>query len=174
MTDKQIRGILTPDVYERLQYLATRQGDTELSNTLRKSVMTEYLLVHKMQRGAELLIRDTDGEVRGVRESMMLEEEGPLSDLLTGSPVNVYLVTQYMESNPSWCTYTSFVVAACTAEEARLVHPHTGTNEWPITYEAGSETWIALEDVDCLEVTLVGTHSSIERGTVLCRERVED
>lgn len=88
-----------------------------------------------------------------------------------GRPVNVYLLK---DPDPgSWDGYVSCVVTAHTVGEARLIHPHTGAGEWPTTYKRGAEHWVHRDDVELIEVTLLGTNSGYPAGEVLCREKYE-
>jgi hypothetical protein len=166
MTDKQIESILSPDVCEKLQWLAANLGDTNLAYTLRKSVLTHYDLMQKVREGAEILVKDAGGAVVGIRESMSL-----------GSPpLNIYLVSQYENTWPD--TYQSFVVAAYSEDEARSIHPHTESTNWPATYEAGGDTWVDVEDIDLVVVQKIGTADTSQgaggAGTVYCRSFNED
>lgn len=165
MTDKQIEGILSPDEYEKLQWLAANMGDTNLAYTLRKSVLTHYYLMQKVAEGGQILVRDTVGTVKGVRDSMMHSR-----------PLNIYLVSQYENTYPD--TYQSFVVAAYSEDEAKRTHPHTESTDWPVTYLTGSETWVDAGDIDLVVVQKIGIADTSQgaggAGTVYCRSFNED
>lgn len=90
-------------------------------------------------------------------------------------PLNIYLVSQYDNTWPD--TYQSFVVAAYTEDEARDIHPHTESTDWPITYETGAETWVDAEDIDLVVVQRIGTADPEPKwgaGTIYCKSFNED
>jgi hypothetical protein len=130
----------------------------------------------------DMAVADYEKEVEEVRaaarEAAALAREDEIASA-TGT-LRLWRVTNLGRSNYDYETYSDFVVAAVTAEQARRVHPGIKYTFWDkasqrfVNRYDGQPSEVKdygswTDDIDSLEVVEIGTAvEGMKPGTVLC------